>query len=308
MTPQTKIKKYEQLSTIEHLGTGDWREANAIVSQFTQDPIFIESLGAHNIDPSDKTNPNYMHALSLYAEDYLNARRTDELVSQDTQEQVLILANTPYFLHIQNELDYYELERRHRRLDDEEHTYYATQLKPYAIWYNQMTSDFIYSHPESKVSDINGTLSDYSFSYFPRRERDVAHHIASTTRGARTEAVTRMLLDETGVEYRAGTAADDMRGGDIVIHYHEKSVKVDLKSSQKPIAKLREDGDALPPQQAVYAIVYDRRDKGEGSLVLFPGFTDYDLGDNCQLDTDVANEKTLILAVQLQRAFIEMNL
>lgn len=307
MPLQTKTKPYEQSPTIERLATSEWQEAASIVNYFPEEPEFTKVLEAHDIDPRDKTNPDYMHALSLYAQDYLEARKIDEIISPSTQEHVLMLANTPYFLAVQQELNFYESERKHRRLTDDEYTRYSTELKPYAVWYNHMTSDFIYSHPESRVSDINGTLLYMALPYFPQEEHEVIQHVSSTTRGARTEAVARMLLDKIDLPYRAGSASEDMKGGDILLDFRGRKIKIDLKSSPKPIARiLGADFDNFPEDQVAYAIVYDHRDNGAGSIVLYAGFTDEDLGDNCRLDPEILAMKSEALAEQIQKALSEL--
>jgi hypothetical protein len=79
----------------------------------------------------------YADALSRYTEDYCSVYE----ISPDEATKLLLVANAPYLSHVQEQLIYYEEERKHRRLDDDEWSYYSDKLKPYTVWYNQKLSD-----------------------------------------------------------------------------------------------------------------------------------------------------------------------
>lgn len=282
-----------------------WDNATKTVSNFQNEPLFIESLQNNHIDPLDKSTVNYANALSYYAQDYCNTHA--ETLSNDESAQITLLASAPYFVHVQKEMSEYEEQRRHRRLDETDWHHFTKELKPLAVWYNQQLSEYIYAHPESKISDINQALIEETLDHFPRKETTVEKQLSDTTRGARKEAVARQLLDLTPIEYTPGTPEDDLRGGDIVIVYKGTRLKVDIKSSLDPIAKQRGGYDQLEKQGVTFALTHYKRDK-HGAIIIFPGFTEGELGDDCHLNPTIVHERAMGLAVQLQRACVELGL
>jgi hypothetical protein len=275
------------------------------VQNFENEPLFIESLINQGIDPHNKTTLEYANALSYYAEDFCNIY-ADSLDSKESEE-VSLIANTPYMLHVSRDLAHYENERKVRRLDEDEWTYFTQTLKPYAVWYNQKLSDYMFTNDNTKFSTINETLADSAYDSFPHKEGAVEQQVKNITRGARTEAVGRQLLEDTDIQHAPGTPEDDLRGGDIIIIYNNKRIKVDLKSSLESIAKLRGGYDEIAKTNTAYALMHNKRD-AYGSIVLFPGFTDKDLGDNCRLPERIAKQRSQLMANQLQRACIELGL
>lgn len=303
MTRQTTLHERPN-QTIDHLPRHDWSEAMTTVSDFATEPHFINTLQQAGVDPTDHTTPEYAEALSLYAKDYQAAYGDSGLVDPATLEQITLIANTPHFIHAQNTITHLETKKRHtpkHRLPQHEYAEYLRAKKD-AVEYNQQLSGYIYDHPEDTMSAIDSSLTDFALSHFPRHEQEIDWQITSTTRGARTEAVTRHLLDLFQVDYRAGTGEEDLRGADIILYYRGHAIKVDLKASLDKVAKVRGGYDELVKQQITYAVVHDYRDKGAGSIVIFPGFTDGELGDNCHFDGDIAQQKAIFLATQLERA------
>jgi hypothetical protein len=275
------------------------------VQKFENEPLFIESLLNQGVNPHDKTTLEYANALSYYAEDFCNVY-ADTLSSKESEE-ISLIANTPYMLQVSKDLAHYENERRVRRLDEDEWAYFTQTLKPYAVWYNQKLSDYMFANSDTKFSHINDTLASSAYDSFPHKEGAVEQQVKNITRGARTEAVSRQLLEDTDIQHAPGTAEDDLRGGDIIIIYNGKRIKVDLKSSLESIAKLRGGYDEINKNHVAYAVVHNKRD-ANGSIVLFPGFTDKDLGDNCRLPDRVAEQRSQLMANQLQRACNELGL
>lgn len=220
-------------------------------------------------------------------------------------------ANAPYLGHVQKQLDRYEQQRKHRRLSSAEWVEYSDILKPYAVWYNQLLSDHFYTHPETTFSDVNRVLIEQTLDHFPHHEQDIELSVLATTKGARKEAVTRQILDQTHINYVPGTPEDDLKGGDIIIEYNGKRIKVDIKSSLQAIADIRGGYDEIQKKHVMYAISRDKR-KGKNnkfnSIIIFPGFTDDDLGDRCYLAPELMETRADNLAVQLQRACIEAKL
>lgn len=303
--PQTQNHTERFQSSIDHRPESSLYGSLLTVQSFENDPTFIESLNSQNIDPNDKTNMDYASTLSYYAEDYCQVY-ADTLDPKEAQE-ISLIANTPYMLHVSHNLAHYENERRKRRLDDDEWSYYTETLKPYAVWYNQKLSDYIFEHDETKFSALTETLADSAYDSFPHHETAVESQIKIIARGARTEAVGRQLLQDTPIEHVPGTAEDDLRGGDIIITYKGKRIKVDFKSSLDSIARLRGGYDDITKNHLTYALTHNKNDK-YGAIVLFPGFTDKDLGDNCRLPEKIAAQRSQAIAIQLQRACIELGL
>lgn len=293
------------LPTIDRQTPSSLRKSLDIVTSFSDEPLFIDKLHENGIDPHDPTSLDYANALSYYAEDYCTTY-ADTLDDQSKQE-ISLIANTPYMLHISHELAHYEKERKSRYLSDEEYSYMNQTLKTYAVWYNQKLSDYMYAYNDAKFSAITETLSDAAYESFPRAESAVSQQVEIIARGARTEAVGRQLLEDTPVEYMPGSAEDDLRGGDIIIMYKGKRIKVDFKSSLDAIARLRGGYDELMEKGVSYALTHNKHDK-YGAIVLFPGFTDKELGDECHLPPAIAEKKSLLMSIQLQRALNELGL
>lgn len=281
-------------------------EAHKVVSDFSQDSLFIESLLDKGVDPEDTTSYGYMAALSAYAEDYV--ANLGDMYDPRVVTEISLLANAPLMIYVSNQIQHYESQRSGgHRLNQESWSYLQNELKPYSVWFNQKLSDYMVDHDTTKFSDIIEALTDTTLEHFPHHEEDVESHLTNIARGARTEAVGRQLVALTGLQYAPGTPEDDLRGGDIVVVYKGKRIKIDFKSSLDQIAKHIGGYDAVEEKHQMYAVRHFKRDK-YGSILLFPGFTDGDLGDACRLPQKVAEERAFQMSIQLQRAFHEMHL
>ncbi len=299
----TTINPEKPPKSIDFIASSSWKSANETIAAFAYEPLFMESLQNSGIDPLDRTSSEYANALSFYALDYCHTHA--DILAPDEAAQITLIANAPYLSHVQRDLDHFEHERKHRRLDNDEWSYLNDTLKPYAVWYNQRLSDYIYTHPNSNLSEINQTLSDSTISHFPHKEHEVTEKLHAITKGARKEAITRQLLDRTPIEYVPATPEEDLHGGDLIILYNGKRIKVDVKSSLDAIARIRGGYDEIESKGLMYAITRDKRDT-YGSIVLFPGFTEAELGNNCRLPADGLDERAMMLAIQLQRACVEL--
>jgi hypothetical protein len=294
--------------TIDRVGPTKWEIASDIVTGFTHDPAFLEFCINNNVDPDDNTKIDHANALSLYAEQF-SAENSDGSIEGSVLDQVTLIANTPYYLHVQKEMTFYHKEMEKRWLNGDEMAY-LDGFKPYVVWYNQKISDFMYQHPEGKMSTIKRALIEQSLDAFPRESHMVEREVSHVTHGARTEAATRQLLDRTDLEYDAGTPEDDLKGGDLIMIRNGKRIKVDIKSSLTAIAKLRGGYDQIEAKKITFAISKSKRDKNklEHVIVLFPGFTDSDFGDSLYLtipEKDIQN-RALFIAKQLALAFQEL--
>ncbi len=300
------------LDSIEYRAPSGWMEASKVVRGFSTESTFLQTLANEGRQLSDRTTVEYANALSVYAEDYCNTYNQDESIEQSQADQIKLLANAPRFMHSKEEVSYYDNERRKRRLTDEEWNYYQS-FKPYMVWYNQLLSDYAYTNPQAKPSDVNRALIEQSIPSFPGQAEVVERGIKDATRGARTEAISRQLLDRTPVNYSPGTIEDDLRGGDLIVMHKGHRIKIDIKSSLSDVAAIRGGYDKIYKDHISYAISKKKRDhnvKDQHVVVVFPGFTDSDLGDSFSLnlqEKDIQNRADF-LAYQLKLAFRELRL
>jgi hypothetical protein len=309
----TQTKSYETAqNTPETVTSPVWSEASRVVRGFTTDPVFIESLQQQGINPSDRTTVDYANALSLYAENYVSVYREDGTLEKKQADQITLLANAPYFLHVQKEVGFYEKKREVSHYLSNDEWNYMKGFKPYMVWYNQQLSDYEYTNPDEKMSDLNRALITQSLPSFPRENQMVDKEIKQVTRGARTEAVSRQLLDLTEIEYSPGTIEDDLRGGDFIIIHKGHRIKVDVKSSLSSIAEIRHGYREIEEKSISYAISKNRRDKNSEQhvVVLYPGFEDKDMGDSfrLQFSDKGIQERAKNVDRQLHLAFQELRL
>lgn len=309
---QTYLPTDRALDAIPSAPPSDWIEAHAAIQKISNEPAFIDTLSGAGLQPTDRTSLDYAKALSVYAGDYCETRERDESIERGLADQIKLLANAAYYLHNQKEISYYENERDVRHLSDEEWQYYQ-DFKPYMIWYNQLLADYAYANPRATLSDMNTALITQALPSFPGEAEAVERHIKQATRGARTEAASRELLDRTPIDYSPGTIEDDLRGGDLIVTYKGHRVKVDIKSSLGDIAAVRGGYAEIDQHHLSYAILKARRDgndKAKHVVVVFPGFTDEDFGDSLslQLPDEVIQQHANSLARQLTLAFRELQL
>jgi hypothetical protein len=297
--------------SIDFITHTPWERAAQIVDVFHNEPLFIESLTQNGIDPHNKTTVEYANALSIYSQDYIETYGGDSLASDDVLKQITLISNTPYFLHIQKEMSHFEKEKESRWLSKDE-IEYMRGFKPYMVWYNQQLSDYMYVHSDGKLSDINRALIEESLSNFPRETNMIEREVKQATRGARTESVARQLLDRTPFEHSAGTAEDDLRGGDLIVIRNGKRIKIDIKSSLSTIAKLRGGYHDIEKKHITYAISRDKRDHDASKhvIVLFPGFADSDLGNSLSLNLSEKDTQSRadFMTKQLTLAFRELRI
>lgn len=300
----------EQTTTPEIQNTSTWSGAKVIVDGFQSEPGFIAQLTRLNVSQSDPTTREYADVLAAYSESFVTAHELDDMINPDLAQQITLVANAPQYISTQIDLAYYDGERKRHRLPENEWKHYKL-LKARAIGFNQQASSYAYSHPDGRLSDVNKALTDSALTSFPRYAEMVEKHITDTTRGARTEAVTRQLLDVAGVPYTPGTAKDDERGGDVIVLYKGNKIKVDIKSSLSDIAYVRGGYDEIEEQHLTYAIHKRPNEKVSDHVVkLYPGFESSDIGDalGIKIDTDFAMSRSRLIAIQLQKAIHELGL
>jgi len=269
----------------ERLSPSSWNEASRVVRGFTTEPAFIEALGSEGVSPTDSTTVEYANALSAYAESYYSVYGQDESTDPNQSTQIRLLASAPRLIHSQKEINFYQSEGKKRNLTTEEKTY-CNSFKPYLVWYNQLLSDYDFANPTGKMSEMSKALTEQSLLSFPYDSPLVESSIRKRMRGARTEAVSQQLLSRTSLDYSPGTANDDLQGGDVIVIHKGLRIKVDLKSSLDPIATIRGGYDKIFKDRICYAISKKASNHGNKEnyvIVLFPGFTDSDLGDSLGL-------------------------
>ncbi len=308
------INTYEQAAlrqSAERLVASEWSEATKAVEAMTNDELFKESVVHLKANPNDPSTPEYAKALAGYAVDY--CKIYGDGFSDKTEDEIILLAGAPNFFHLQNRIDDLEKEKRqqsNRRLDKPQWEEYK-QLKKELVGYNQLLSDFIYNNPDGTMSDLNQALTEQAITSFPKHAEQLFSTITQETRGARTEAASRRLLDIAHVPYERGTVYEDTRGGDIIIIFNNKRIKVDIKSSLDQIAKINDGYDDTYEHKKAYAISKSPRGRktADDVIAIFPGFTDRDFGDslNLQLDSATLQERSNMLAAQLMRAIRELN-
>lgn len=270
------------------------------------EPAFIDQLNRDGRPSSDRTTIEYSNALSKYANNFCDTYGQDGKMTSEQIDQIKLIANAPLFLHNKVEISYYDTERKKRWLSDEEWKYYQ-DFKPYMIWYNQLLADYAYDNPQAKLSDMNKGLTEQSLSSFPGQTDMVEMYIKQATRGARTEAASRQLLDLTDIDYSPGTIEDDLRGGDLIVYYQGMRIKVDIKSSLSEIVKIQGGYGKIDNELSSYAILKKRSDHDDVErhvVVLFPGFSDADLGDSLglQLPAEQMQQRANLMATQLRSA------
>jgi len=298
---QTYSSTNQVLDTSPDTYLSEWGEALRTVQGFSAE-----------LHLSDITSVDYAKALSEYATQYCEEHQHDDSLTTDQIDQIKLLANAPLYLHNEKELSFFDSEKHRRRLADDEWQY-CQDFKPYMIWYNQLLADYAYTNRRDTLSGLNNVLIQQALPYFPSEAEAVERNIKRATRGARTEAVARELLDRTPIDYSPGTIDDDLRGGDLIVTYQGHRVKVDIKSSIAEIAAVRDGYDEIDSHHLRYAILITRKDGGDTAkhvVVLFPGFTDSDLGDSLSLQLPEANiqEHADSMAKQLHLAFAELKL
>lgn len=307
---QTQTRHERTSDSIEILAPSDWNDARATIRRMATEPGFIHALAEKGLRPTDRTTADYADILSWYGEQYCEAAERAGTTEQSEIDQVKLLANVPYYLHNQKQVARFDDIRKSRRLTDEEWTDYQ-EHKPYMVWYNQLLSDYAYAHPDDKMSSMNKELIEQAVTCFPREAQTVENHVKRATRGARTDAASRQLLDRTSLNYVPGSIEDDLRGGDMIVERHGKRIKIDIKSSLGDIAAIRGGYDAIQSKLISYAILKNRRDNNDKEkhvVVLFPGFTDSDLKDSLGLnmpEKDMQNRADFI-EHQLELAFREL--
>ena len=307
---QTYTYNTPPLARIDSTLSNGWSEAKEVVRTITTEPSFLNLLKAEGLHPADKTVTGYADVLSRATEDYCSADTREDTITQRQIDQIKLLANVSFFLHNQKEVSYYEDKRRERQLTDAERERYHG-FKPYLVWYNQLLSDYAYTNPEATLSDMNNALIKQALPSFPNEADIVQHHIEQATRGARTEAASRQLLDRTPLAYSPGTIDDDLHGGDLIVMRGGLRIKVDIKSSASDIANIRGGFDRNETELINYAIfksARDHHDKTTHVIVLFPGFSDADLGDSLGLHLPEAEmqKRADFITHELQLAFREL--
>lgn len=320
--PKLSTRQYETSASQAEYLMSEFETSRRIVEEFSTSEDFLVALHDAHVDPDDRESYEYAGVLSGYAAEYVHKQwELFETGNVDADNelsrllsQVNLIANIPRMLHESEMVADYEAERRRgKRLNDADWQDLLDR-KDYAIWYNQLLSDYLYNFgQDTRFSDVIASLSDGARDASSYSPEDIDYHVRSIARGARTEAISRQLLDKANVPYRPSTIREDARGGDVIALPRNKPIKIDLKTSPEPIAKLLGHGDieeglaVMAERHQLYAITYHKNDK-YGSVTIYLGLTDEQIGNACLLTDEQADEHSTTVAVQLMRAFMEMKL
>lgn len=285
-----------------------WEYATQFVSSLANDPNFIEYTTGLDIDSDSQRSFDYAYALSEYAESYVGEYA--DMFDEQAAEQIRIIANMPYAAYASVAIDLYNQRRkRGERLPESEWEHYNT-LKAQTVWYNQMTNVYMYRHGNESFGTISqaaaGTMLDYvphhDISLFEQKATDIL-------RGARTEAAARHFIESLepfGISVRAATIEEDLHGADIVVSFGSQQAYIDIKASLNKLAE-EAHGYEFTEQGNMYHLPHAKPGRQQ-NVLLFPGFTDNDLGDSMRLSDKITDERRMAIGSQLTRIFAALKM
>lgn len=293
----------------EYLKNNEWSNAEKIVDSFTSEPLFFEMLNDHDVDITDEKSAKYAQVLADYAQDYYTVESADENADINQLNQVRLLANVPHILHVQSEIKRCEskLKQLHR-IPKDEYNYLTETLKPQGAWYIQELGNYLHDNRERSFADTTQALIGAALPYADRHQAEtVGNQIIDIARGARMEGAQQDLLEASYVPFVKGTLKEDLAGGDFILTPGDRRIKLDCKASLDKIAELRGGYDVLEESKITYAIHFHPKDKGEGSIIAYPGIVEADFEGKCGLSTEVIDMKALRFGAQMQRAINEID-
>jgi hypothetical protein len=249
------------------------------------------------------TSPEYADALSRYAEDYLTTQ--GELLDDTTAQKIRITANAPYAIHVNTMIQAYNDQRTAKGKLPEDQWQHYNDLKQYAVWYNQTISSYMYDHDDDSMGAISQATVDTALGHFAHDPHHAEATMKQVLRGARTEAAARHFLEDSHVPVRPATIEEDLRGADLVVTIANRAFSIDIKSSLDQLARSAGSYDFANTGNQLYYVEH-AQGKRDAKIMLFPAFTDADLGDALRLDPETTASRGNIVAVQLQRAINEL--
>jgi hypothetical protein len=290
---ETKITEYTpSIAETEHIAPDSWDEVSRYVTSLTNEPDFISYVESRQLD---KRSIEHASVLADYADAVIDQQ--GELLDEKTATQIRLVANATYITHVSHRID--EL-RDHRgaskRLSNEEWNE-LNQLKEQAVWYNQLLSNYMYNYSDESFSAITQATVDQVLEHMPRNDA-ATRTMQAISGGARTEAATRHLLDDSHVPYRPATQEEDLKGADFILQHPKGEFPVDIKRSLDQLAQYN-NGYDFEEHKKLYAIDQHHKNK---RILLFPGFTDNQLGDNLRLNAEQTSAISILIGTQMMRA------
>ena len=297
----TKTKKQthelpRQTTETERPSARGWDEASYYVTNLTNEPDFIAYIEDQGFDIG---SIDYADALSSYTDATLEQQ--EGLIDEQTATRIRLIANAPYITYASLEIN--ELKRRRmggRKLPTNEWNRFNA-LKHQAVWYNQMLNDYMYINDGESFSAIAQATTEQTLDHFPSHTHQAATTMEGILRGARTEAATRHLFDDAAIPYRPATAEEDLRGADVMLTMPDGEYAIDIKKSLDQLAE-NDGGYDFEENGKFYSIAHHGNHK---KILLFPGFTESDLGDSVRLSAEITNQRKDKVRAQLSLAWIE---
>ena len=296
----TKTKTYEPPITTtetEHPTTSTWDHTSHYVTSLTNEPNFITYVEEQGIKQG---SIDYADALSRYADASLEQQ--EGLIDEQTATRIRLVANAPYITHASLEIN--ELRRRRmagRRLPPDEWDRFNA-LKHQAVWYNQMLNDYMYEHDNESFSTIAQTITEQALDNLPSHTHQAATTMEGILRGARTEAATRHFFDDAEIPYRPATIEEDLRGADVILTMPDGEYAIDIKKSLDQLAE-NNGGYDFEENSRFYSIADHN---GRKKILLFPGFTESDLGNSLRLSPETTDQRKDKIRAQLSMAWAEI--
>ena len=278
-------------SNIEHLSTSSFDDAIETVTEFKTQPSFLRRLN----DPSDIGTADYTKKLTEQAISYCRESRA---TTPDRElAKVLVLAGTPDMIQTELRLDQANSRPPAGRTKQKD------KLKKRTVSFNKMMSSFMTDYPDTPYDDLVNAMTEVSLDHFTDQEVFVASTIGAIVRGARTEVASHQILRHTSLEWRAGTAEEDLRGGDIIVTNpnNQQAVSIDVKSSLSQLEALAASKKYnLGPTDC--CVIDNQR------IVIFPMVTSPDFENTCSLPDDMAMKIAPHLEKQIRLALLSLSI
>ncbi|MBP9668069.1 hypothetical protein KBD87_04705 [Candidatus Saccharibacteria bacterium] len=267
---------------------------DAVASRYLEgvhyEPGFIQSCAEKGIDASDATTVEYATAFRSYVQEEIALRLEEGLLDPQLASLMQLGADFAASLHAEREAQ--RMLRNKRQWTRADKTHYYDTLRPQFITFNNDLSQYLYENPPTQMRDLSLFIKDSSSLMLGALDSDeVSIKISELIKGARTEAIAAHIFDQCHVPYTKGTAEEDARGGDLVIHLGESRILVDLKSSLTGLSNENTEAAADAIEQGkLYIVTGKNRFK---FLLVSPGST---------AEVTISDAESLIIATQLQRA------
>ena len=314
MALQTKTRtlNLETAAPLEATVPTEWADAAGAFNSMLNEPEFLRQCQEKGIDISNPRSVSYGKAIDAYARDQCEGLLADELIDSSEASRRLIIAGFPLYIHQQTAVQTLK-KRGYKSLTKPERTAYNGVLKDDVIAYNQLVSDYLYTNPDTQLSDIARSTIEAASTFSPLGLAETVSQQSAMLSGARTEAVSCGILDRIKqiapfFNYRRGTINEDKHGIDAIVSIDTKDMNVDFKASLDGVESTG-DGEYVQhvPGKDYSINTWSRNGKPHTVVRIAPSYRDSDLGDSCRLPEDIAKRETLHMMNQIQHAFSEVH-